>query len=294
MSSASLFAAGLLFLAPGAFAWGDLGHETIAYIAQDYVKSTTKTFVEDILSIKNSSYMASVATWADSYRYTDAGAFSYPYHFIDAEDSPPSSCSVDFDRDCGDTGCSVSAITNYTNILLDSSSSDSEKLDAMKFVIHFVGDIHQPLHDEAIDVGGNDIDVTYDGESTNLHHIWDTEIVEQLATGNSDGSATLSEASKFAKNLTNAINDGTYGWNASSWLDGMDVTDPQSSALVWAAEANSYVCSDVLVGGIGAVESGDLSSAYFNAHYDVARIQIARAGYRLGAWLDLIAGAASA
>jgi hypothetical protein len=294
MYSPSVTAAGLLFLTPRALAWGTLGHETIAYMAQDYVKSSTKTFVEDILSIKNSSYMASVSTWADSYRYTTEGAFSYPYHFIDANDSPPSSCSVEFDRDCGDTGCSVSAIANYTNILLHSSSSDSDKLDAMRFLIHFVGDIHQPLHDEALDVGGNDINVTYDGKSTNLHHIWDTEIVQQLATGDSDGSSSLSTASKLATNLTTTIADGTYGWNASSWLKGMDITDPQSSALVWAAEANTYVCSDVLIGGISAVESGDLSSAYFNQHYDVARIQIARAGYRLGAWLDLIAAAASA
>lgn len=123
---------------------------------------------------------------------------------------------------------SISAITNYTTTLLEASSSDSEKLDAMRFVIHFVRDSHQPLHDEAIDVGGNTIEVTHSTELTNLHQIWDTEMVE------------------------------------------------------------------LLVGWIGAVESGDLSTAYFNAHYDVARVQIARAGYCLGAWLDLIAAAASA
>lgn len=292
----SATAAGLLLLSltPSGFAWGTLGHETIAYMAQDYVSSTTKSYVEGILGIANSSYMASVATWADSYRYTSAGSFSAPFHYIDANDSPPSSCSVDFDRDCGTSGCSVSAITNYTNILLDASSSDSEKLDAMRFVIHFVSDIHQPLHDEAIDIGGNTIHVTYGSESTNLHHIWDTEIVEQLATGSYTGSSSLSTASKFATNLTTAIKDGTYGWNASSWLDGMEITDPQASSLIWAAEANTYVCSDVLLGGISSVESGDLSTAYFNAHYDVARVQIARAGYRLGAWLDLVAAAASA
>ena len=271
-----------------------LGHETIAYMAQSYVQPSTRSYVEGILGISNSSYMASVANWADSYRYTTQGAFSAPFHYIDANDNPPSSCSVDFARDCGTGGCSVSAITNYTDILLDATSSDSEMLDAMRFVIHFIGDIHQPLHDEALDVGGNTIDVTYSGESTNLHHIWDTQIVEQLATGDAAGSSSLSTASKFATNLTTAITNGEYGWNASSWLDGMDVNNPQTSALVWATEANSYVCSDVLVGGVTAVESGDLSGAYFNAHYDIARVQIARAGYRLGAWLDLVAAAVSA
>ena len=67
-------------------AWGDLGHETIAYIAQDFVSSQTATFVQKILGSTSSSYMASVATWADTYRYTTPGEWSYPLHFIDAKD----------------------------------------------------------------------------------------------------------------------------------------------------------------------------------------------------------------
>lgn len=292
---APIRAAGLLLtlLTPPARAWGTLGHETIAYIAQSYVSASTRSYIEGVLSISNSSYMASVATWADAYRYTTEGAFSYPYHFIDANDSPPSSCSVEFDRDCGATGCSIGAISNYTTILLDDTASAEEQLDAMKFVIHFVGDIHQPLHDEALEVGGNEIDVTYDSESTNLHHIWDTQIVEQLATGDSGGSSSLTTAKDFAANLTAAIKAGDYGWNTSSWLDGMTLNDSQATALVWASEANAYVCSDVLAAGVSAVESGDLSGSYYSAHLEVARVQIARAGYRLGAWLNLIAAAAS-
>lgn len=59
-----------------------------------------------------------------------------------------------------------------TSRVQSSSISSTEKQMALKWVIHFLGDIHQPLHDEALEVGGNGIDVTYDGESTNLHHIW--------------------------------------------------------------------------------------------------------------------------
>jgi hypothetical protein len=261
-------------------AWGDLGHETIAWVAQSYVSSTTALAIKDILDSTQSDYMANVSTWADSYRYTSAGRWSAPLHFIDANDSPPSSCSVEYNRDCGDAGCSVSAIVNYTSILLDDSSSASVKYDAMKFVIHFIGDLHQPLHDEGLDVGGNDISVTYDGEDTNLHHIWDTEIVEQLADG--------ADAEEFAKNLTTSINDGAYGWNSSSWLDGTTLNDTLSTAMTWANQANSYVCSDVLAAGVAAVEEGDLSGSYYKAHFDVARVQIARAGFRLGAWLNLI------
>jgi hypothetical protein len=97
----------------GANAWGDLGHETIGYIAENFVSSTTESYCKDILGISNSSYLASVATWADSYKYTSAGEFSKPFHFIDAQDSPPKSCNVDYSRDCGDEGCSISAMKNY-------------------------------------------------------------------------------------------------------------------------------------------------------------------------------------
>ena len=94
-------------------AWGTLGHTTVGFIAQNFLEDQTVTWAQDILDIRNDSYLASVATWADSYRYTAAGSFSAPYHFIDAEDKPPSSCSVDFDRDCSAEGCVVSAIANY-------------------------------------------------------------------------------------------------------------------------------------------------------------------------------------
>jgi hypothetical protein len=95
-------------------------------------------------------------------------------------------------------------------------------------------------------------------------------------------------ARTFATTLTSAIKDGSFGWNSSSWLDGMDVNDAQGSALTWASQANAFVCSDVLVDGVSAVERGDLDGSYYKAHVDVARVQIARAGYRLGAWLNLV------
>lgn len=261
-------------------AWGSLGHETIAWIAQSYVDSTTKSTVQSILASTQPDYMANVSTWADTYRYTSGGRWSAPLHYIDANDNPPDTCSVDYDRDCGEEGCSVSAIVNYTSILLDDGSSDSVKLDAMRFLIHFVGDLHQPLHDEKLEEGGNDIEVTYDGEETNLHHIWDTEIVEQLADG--------ADAEEFAKNLTASIDARDYGWDVEDWMAGASLNDTLSTVMGWASEANAYVCSEVLSAGVDAVEEGDLSGSYYNAHYDVARVQIARAGYRLGAWLNLI------
>lgn len=94
------------------------------------------------------------------------------HSFIDAEDTPPTSCSVDFNRDCTTKGCSISAIQNYTSRVQDSTLSAADQTDALKFLIHFLGDITQPLHDEAEKVGGNGIKVTWNGKATNLHHTW--------------------------------------------------------------------------------------------------------------------------
>ncbi|KAF2758085.1 S1/P1 nuclease-like protein [Pseudovirgaria hyperparasitica] len=263
-------------------AWGAFGHEAVAYIAQDFVSSATATFVQNILSDTSTRYMANVATWADSYRSTTAGKWSAPLHFMDAMDSPPGSCGVNFARDCPAEGCVVSALTNFTNQLMSSSTSAAAKLDAMKFVIHFVGDMHQPLHVENLDVGGNSIAVTYNSASTNLHSVWDSSLIQEYA-----GGSSLTVARTFATSTTDAIKAGT--WSTTSWLSGTDINDPEATGMKWAGEANGYVCTDVIPDGVAAVQGVDLSGDYYDDHIHAPRIQIARAGYRLAAWLNLIA-----
>lgn len=111
-SALALLAAAAL---PGAAAWGAMGHETVAYIASDFVAAETRTYFQGLLGDGSADYLAAVASWADSYRYTTAGTFSAPFHYIDALDNPPSSCGVDLARDCGPSGCIVSAIANYVS-----------------------------------------------------------------------------------------------------------------------------------------------------------------------------------
>lgn len=100
-------------------AWGALGHETVAYVAQNFVASETKTTFQNILNDTGTSYLASIATWADSFRYTKDGRYTAAFHFIDANDNPPSSCGVKYSRDCGDKGCVVGAIQNYVCHIVD-------------------------------------------------------------------------------------------------------------------------------------------------------------------------------
>ncbi|KAH9213705.1 S1/P1 nuclease-like protein [Leptodontidium sp. 2 PMI_412] len=315
--------ASVLLLASGiplCSAWGTLGHDTIAYVATNFVSSATKTYFQTILGDTSTDYLASVATWADSYRYTTAGKFSAPFHYIDALDNPPSTCGVNYSRDCGTGGCVVSAINNYTTRVKTTTLSSAERIIAAKMLVHefgvsnsethfslcfsphglgshiqvwiyisdiafqFIGDIHQPLHDENLDVGGNDIDVTFDGASTNLHAIWDTAIPEKLI-----GGYALSDAKSWATTLTTAIKTGTYKSSASSWLTGMKLSDPVASSMIWAGDSNAYVCTTVMPKGVSPLETVDLAGDYYTGVVGVVEEQVAKAGYRLAAWLNLIA-----
>ena len=152
------------------------------------------------------------------------------------------------------------------------------------FIIHFVGDIHQPLHDENEELGGNDVDVTFNGASTNLHAVWDTSIPEQYA-----GSATLPNAEKWATTLTTAIKTGAYKNLTAGWLKGMELADPITTATGWASSANAYVCSVVVPsGGMESLSGEDLGGSYYTKALPTVQVQLATAGYRLAAWLNLI------
>lgn len=101
---------------PSTLGWGYMGHEAVAYVATDFVSNATRSYFQALLKDTSDDYLASVAAWADEWKKTDEGEFSYDFHFIDAQDEPPASCDVDLERDCGD-GCVVSALANYVSTL---------------------------------------------------------------------------------------------------------------------------------------------------------------------------------
>ncbi|EGX94300.1 nuclease PA3, putative [Cordyceps militaris CM01] len=267
----------------GAKAWGVLGHATVAYIAQHYLTNDTAVWAQGVLGDTSDSYLANIASWADQYRATTAGKWSAPLHFIDAEDNPPSSCSVDYQRDCGSKGCSVSAIANYTQRVSDGRLSAPHVTEALKFLVHFLGDVTQPLHDEAYEVGGNDIKVTFDGYSDNLHADWDTYIPQKKV-----GGSKLTDAQSWAGALVAEIDSGDLKAQAAGWIAGDSVADPITSATRWASDANAYVCSVVMPSGAAALQQGDLYPDYYNSVIGTVELQIAKGGYRLGNWLNTI------
>ena len=205
--------------------------------------------------------------------------------FIDAEDSPPTTCSVDLSRDCTTKGCIPSAIANYTTRVQDTSLSATDRKQAMEFLIHFLGDVTQPLHDEAEEVGGNDISVTWNGTTTNLHSCWDTQMVEKLA-GGKNSTATLKS---FAASLIAEIDNGKYASQKADWVSCSDITTASACALEWAQDANALNCQYVLQNDESGVE---LDGTYYTGAVPYIQLQISKGGYRLGAWLNALAAAA--
>lgn len=277
----------LLVALPYASAWGSLGHTTVAYLAQNFVCDKTAKFAQRILNDTSSNYLANIATWADSYRYEASGAFSSHYHYIDALDNPPKSCNVNYERDCPEDGCIVSAIANYSTRAVQKSVGIEEQQKALKWVVHFVGDIHQPLHVENLAIGGNQINVTFNGAKTNLHAIWDTAIPQKAI-----GNFSLPTALSWANTLTSEIKHGKYKKESKTWLKGLRVKNSIDSAMIWASDANQYVCTTVLPNGADAVFGKELSGAYYESAIPVVQKQIAKAGFRLAAWLDAVVEAA--
>ncbi|KAG8923661.1 hypothetical protein FRC00_005982, partial [Tulasnella sp. 408] len=94
--------------------------------------------------------------------------------------------------------------------------------EALKFLVHLIGDITQPLHAEALAVGGNDIDVLWNGASNNLHHVWDTEMVTKLAEPD-----TAANLDAWTGAIVNEIRSGAYASSVSSWLSCSDVTQAE-------------------------------------------------------------------
>ncbi|KAI1329919.1 putative nuclease S1 precursor [Xylariaceae sp. FL0255] len=272
---------------PTVAAWGSLGHITVAYIASNFVQDNTATYFQNLLRNDTEHYLAGVATWADSIRYTKWGRFTKNFHFIDAKDDPPTYCGVDFERDCKEDGCVVSSIQNYTSQLLDGDLFAWRRMQAAKFVIHFVGDIHQPLHTEDVARGGNGIHVMWEGKEFNLHHVWDSSIAEKMLGG--IHRKPYDAAYRWAEELTSEIKTGKFATISPSWLNGITFDDPINTTMIWASESNSYVCSHVFPEGPAAIAGQELAGEYFEKAAPVIELSIAKAGVRLAAWLDLIA-----
>jgi len=163
----SAFVLILLCVPSAAFSSGREGHKVIGLIAERYLKSDVKAQTIELL---DDFPIDMVGSWADDYRraHPETG----PWHYID---SPLADSNLDMARDCPHGDCVVAKTRQLLAVLKDAKADRAARQEALKFVVHFVGDLHQPLHDaDNGDKGGNRRYVVFDRRPDNLHWVWDT------------------------------------------------------------------------------------------------------------------------
>lgn len=171
--------AAILACARPACAWGPLGHRIVARLAAAQLSRSTKAEVQELLAIRGLRYLDQLANWADDLRDTDPDLYwrTAKLHYVNFLSSD---CIYDPPRDCPQGECVVAGIDRYSAILADRSNSPAERVQALAFVVHLAADVHQPLHaDYRRDAGGNDFEVRWRGQDTDLHRIWDSAMLDE-------------------------------------------------------------------------------------------------------------------
>lgn len=156
-----------------AHAWGSEGHQIIASIAQSNLQPTAAKEVARLLALEPGATLASISTWADEHRNPATAA----WHYVNF---PKGDCQYEQERDCPGGKCVVESIRKQASIL-QFDVNDEKRLTALKYLVHFVADVHQPLHAGwAEDRGGNTYQLQAFMRGSNLHAWWDTGMIRYL------------------------------------------------------------------------------------------------------------------
>lgn len=161
----------ITFMAASMMGWGQKGHDVTACIAEQHLSAQAKSVIDSLLDGRSIVYWSN---WLDNASHTPEYAYSKTWHYrnIDADETF-------WNARKNEKGDVISAIESQSEILADKSRSKEERALALKIIVHLVGDIHQPMHmGHASDLGGNKWVIKYFGSNSNLHKIWDSNLVE--------------------------------------------------------------------------------------------------------------------
>lgn len=270
-----LYSVVLLCMFPGVFSWGFLGHELVGGLAQEYLSTTASGFVVDLLTDFHGS-MEKAGPWADEIKYHEGWGWSSELHYVDS--AKDWECTY-VPKEHTDGKDVVGAISNYTSRLVKLSDKDEQNI-ALKFIIHFVGDIHQPLHVGFVsDLGGNEITGTFYNYSDNLHAMWDTYIMSDIVDRDFDGDDV-----KFKAYLLDQMQT-TFSRKVKTWLK-----EGSSEPSTWAAETAKLACDYAYVDSNGKhIKDGfSLADDYYDFTKPVVKQQLMKAAARLAGLINAI------
>ena len=236
-------------------AWGPAGHRIAAHIAEMNLNPVIFQTIQQEFNIK---HLANVATWADDIKKRPNAPPVLHYTNIAFGRK-----TYDQRRDCPLKNCVTEKISEYQDVLADPTLSRKKRKEALKFLIHLVADVHQPMHlGYEKDRGGNEIPVIFREKPTNLHRVWDHDLIDLR------GNSQL----KFARILNRSISSDLK----KQWLEGGPVD--------WSNESRTLVLE---YGYLLKFSSGrQLAEEYIQQGRRVVEEQLRRAGVRLAAMLN--------
>jgi hypothetical protein len=236
--------------------WGIEGHQTVALIAESRLDSVAQTEVRQLLALEGASSLADVASWADQIRGTEQGLISHAVRI------PFDATGYDPERDCGRKGkCVVFGIEQFETILGQKDAPAADRLRALKFVVHYVGDIHQPLH--SIKETGSVL-VQLGKRDFSLHKVWDTISVRSLKMPPAELATYLLSDSPTVAQLT-----------------------PEE----WAMESHEIARTYIYGGDIQRADSTlkmTLPRRYLRDITPIVKVRLTDAGLRLGTLLNQV------
>lgn len=236
------------------YGWGAYGHRMIAAIAEKVIQPETKKKIEKLLEERSS--LEEISNWADEVRWKRRRTAKWHYVNI-----PKNRNIYDPHLDCPKGGCLVSKIEDFTKTLAVPSAKQEEREEALKYLVHFTGDLHQPLHcGYREDRGGNNVKVKFAGRKTNLHEVWDTLILAR----------DIMKFENYVDKLTKRLSP-------------QDIEKMQEGSIFdWLSESRSILQNHVY----NFNTDGFLDSSYLDHSLMMIDEQLLKAGVRLAGILD--------
>jgi hypothetical protein len=269
MNTRSLLALVALTLVPSpASAWGKTGHRVVAAIADTQLSGLARAHVEEILGPGES--LDEAANWPDEMRSAPEPFWqktATPWHYVTLngiiyDHAPPEGDALD-------------ALARFSKTLQDPNASREDKQLALRFIVHLVGDLHQPMHvGKCCDRGGNEVKITWFGKPSNLHSVWDSQLVD-------DEQLSFTElAAKLERHISNA--------DVIAWWD----VNPRD----WISESAEIRETLYPTPGTPAVKGAkgkakkvpDLSYSYLYKFHPVMERRLSQGGVRLAAYLNAL------
>ncbi|CAF0778788.1 unnamed protein product [Rotaria sordida] len=267
-----------------AFGWGPIGHSLVARLAQSQLESSTNRWIYNYIPTNLSGNLSAISSWPDIILYPDTNPFDYhkwqwsrQLHFVNI---PDWNCKYISTRDCLNNRCIEGALKNYSQRLIDNNCDYVQQQQALFFLVHFLGDVHQPLHcGFKGDFGGNNVKgFFFNGTNlTNLHTIWDVDIINIRINRHFQSDVNLYY--EYLKSLM---------FNQS-----LLINETYNDYKTWIDESVSYVCQQVYFDDnnikLNVSLNFKLGEKYFNRNWPLIDQRLAQAGHRLASLLNQLA-----